>query len=639
MKTVRLTILLSLIAFSCQKEISSENTVATLPTLTTTAATSITATTAASGGNITNGGGATITARGICWSTTANPTIAGNHTTDGTGIGSFASNITGLTAATGYYARAYATNSVGTAYGNEITFTSTTTSTALATVTTATTTAITMTTATSGGNVTNNGGATVTARGICWSTTANPTIALSTKTTDGAGTGIFTSAITGLTMATTYHVRAYATNSVGTSYGGDSVFTTASTSTIPTITTTAVTSITNTTATSGGIISTDGGASVTVRGVCWSTTANPTIALATKTTDGSGIGTFTSAITGLTASTLYHVRAYATNSVGTAYGSDISFTTTGSSTPDVYVAGIGDSGGSNDAATVWKNGVATFLTNGTNNAEARRVFVSGTDVYVVGFEEIGSGRESRVWKNGVLYNFGGCGSNAYAVDIFISGTDVYVAGVENCSGSPNAKLTVWKNGVAIAFTNGTTLAVPNSLSVSGADVYVSGEENNVQKIWKNGVATTIPNSTSSPYGWENAVCASGADAYVAYNSDVPASIPKIWKNGVVTDLANISGFSLVHDVFVSGSDVYVAGEDPAAGGPGLSVAVFWKNGVRTALTDGTNFADAQSIFVFGTDVYVAGYEGGFSGGVRLWKNGVLVSFAGAGGSANSVFVK
>jgi hypothetical protein len=62
--------------------------------------------------------------------------------------------------------------------------------------------------------------------------------------------------------------------------------------------------------------------------VCWSTSANPTTALTTKTSDGSGIGTFTSSITGLTANTTYHIRAYATNSVGTSYGSDLTFTTT-----------------------------------------------------------------------------------------------------------------------------------------------------------------------------------------------------------------------------------------------------------------------------------------------------------------------
>ncbi|WP_207496263.1 DUF5689 domain-containing protein [Aridibaculum aurantiacum] len=96
-----------------------------------------------------------------------------------------------------------------------------------AAVTTAAVTGITQTAATSGGNVTYAGTTAVTARGVVWSTSQNPTVALSTKTVDGSGTGTFTSAITGLTANTTYYVRAYATNSSGTSYGNQVTFTTA----------------------------------------------------------------------------------------------------------------------------------------------------------------------------------------------------------------------------------------------------------------------------------------------------------------------------------------------------------------------------------------------------------------------------
>jgi hypothetical protein len=96
--------------------------------------------------------------------------------------------------------------------------------------------------------------------------------------------------------------------------------------TVPVLTTSTVTAITETTATSGGNITSNGGASVIVRGICWSLSANPTLA-DSKTIDGTGSGSFTSAITGLTANTLYYVRAYATNSAGTAYGDQKSFTT------------------------------------------------------------------------------------------------------------------------------------------------------------------------------------------------------------------------------------------------------------------------------------------------------------------------
>jgi len=197
-----------------------------IPTVTTASMTNITQTTATGGGNVTSDGGANVTTRGVCWDTSPNPTTANSYTTDGNGTGIFVSNLTGLIANMLYYVRAYATNSIGTAYGNEVTF-STLPNPVLPTVTTTAATNISQTTATSGGNVTSDGGATVTVRGVCWSTSSNPTTADS-HTSDGNGTGIFVSNITGLTSNTSYYVRAYATNSVGTSYGYELTFTTLS---------------------------------------------------------------------------------------------------------------------------------------------------------------------------------------------------------------------------------------------------------------------------------------------------------------------------------------------------------------------------------------------------------------------------
>ncbi|MEJ5304097.1 MAG: PKD domain-containing protein [Bacteroidales bacterium] len=97
-----------------------------IPSVTTATTTNITYNSATSGGNVTSSGGATVTARGVCWSTSPNPTIADPHTTDGSGTGSFVSQITGLQPVTTYYVRAYATNSFGTAYGNQEVFTTAT---------------------------------------------------------------------------------------------------------------------------------------------------------------------------------------------------------------------------------------------------------------------------------------------------------------------------------------------------------------------------------------------------------------------------------------------------------------------------------------------------------------------------------
>ena len=195
-----------------------------LPVITTTAAGTITSTSVESGGNITFDGNDPIISRGICWNTTGNPTIADQKTTDGSGKGTFNSSITALNPGTTYYICAYATNSVGTAYGNVITFKTTATK---PTLTTVAVTEITANSATSGGDISNDGGATVSARGVCWSTNPNPTTA-NNKTTDGAGSGTFSSALTNLTSGTIYYVRAYATNNMGTSYGNEVSFNTPS---------------------------------------------------------------------------------------------------------------------------------------------------------------------------------------------------------------------------------------------------------------------------------------------------------------------------------------------------------------------------------------------------------------------------
>ncbi|MFA4907162.1 MAG: FISUMP domain-containing protein [archaeon] len=304
--------------FSCEKNPteSSEK----VPELATSEVTDIGRTSATCGGTISSDGGSTITAKGVCWSTGQTPKVSDNKTTDGTGAGSFESEITGLTAGTNYYVRAYATNGDGTGYGSAMSFK--TDDPIEPGVGTAEVSEITATTAKCGGEVYSDGGSAVIARGVCWSTDQNPTVSDS-KTTDGTGTGSFTSEITGLTAGTDYYVCTYATNSIGTGHGGVKSF---RTDDIPSVTTSEVSEITTTTAKCGGEVTSDGGSAVTSRGVCWSTDQNPTVS-DSKTTDGTGTGSFTSEITGLTAETEYYVCAYATNNVGTGYGSVMSFTT------------------------------------------------------------------------------------------------------------------------------------------------------------------------------------------------------------------------------------------------------------------------------------------------------------------------
>jgi hypothetical protein len=195
----------------------------TTPTVETMTPSSVTATTALCGGDVTSDGGATVTARGICWSTAPNPTVhLPTRTTDGSGTGTFSSSMTGLAPNTTYHVRGYATNSMGASYGDDLTFTTETTT---PTVETMAPSSVTTTTALCGGDVTADGGAEVTARGVCWNTTGDPVVG-DDHTVDGAGTGSFATTIRGLRPNTTYAVRAYATNAEDTAYGDELSFTT-----------------------------------------------------------------------------------------------------------------------------------------------------------------------------------------------------------------------------------------------------------------------------------------------------------------------------------------------------------------------------------------------------------------------------
>jgi len=397
------------------------------PTVTTTRPiTGITQTTATSGGNVTSDGGASVTARGVCWSTTHDPTINNSKTSDGSGIGSFPSNLTGLTAGTNYYVRAYATNSVGTAYGEEVPFISSEATTgtftdsrdsktyswvkigtqtwmsqnlaylpAVSPSAIASQTAMhyyvygydgtSVTTAKAQANYSTYGAlynwpAALTACPSGWHLPSDAEWTILTNylgvTAGGkmkeAGTTHWRIPNTGATNESGFTAlpgggrsdgcgfcllgyMAYFWSSSnggfsnvlyrGLSYDHDGVVSSDIDRSYgffvrclqgagvmpPSVTTSPITEITQTTAKGGGNVISDGGASVTARGVCWSTSHDPTIANG-KTSDGTGTGSFTSNLTGLTAGTNYYVRAYATNSVGTAYGEEVPFTTAGGNT-------------------------------------------------------------------------------------------------------------------------------------------------------------------------------------------------------------------------------------------------------------------------------------------------------------------
>jgi len=406
---------------------------AALPTVSTTVVSNIAQTTATSGGNITANGGAIITARGVCWSTSANPTIANSKTTDGTGMASFTSSLTGLTENTTYYLRAYATNSAGTAYGNQVSFTTLTSNNGiifnpnlsygtmtdiegnvyktisigtqlwmaenLKTIKYKDGTAIQLVTDNAAwGSLTtpaycwynndentykNTYGSlynwyTVNTGKLCptgWHVPSNSEWAILTNSLGGdnvasgklkeIGSTRWKSPNTGATNETGFTALPGGSRNISSAFdfigwygfwwsstqnsassawnrdmyfdfsnvnirnndmpNGFSVRCISGELSLTILSTAAASNITGTSAVSGGNISSDGGAAITARGVCWSTSANPTIANS-KTLDGTGTGAFTSSITGLTTGTKYYARAYATNSFGTTYGAEVSFT-------------------------------------------------------------------------------------------------------------------------------------------------------------------------------------------------------------------------------------------------------------------------------------------------------------------------
>jgi len=176
----------------------------------------------------------------------------------------------------------------------------------------------------SGGYVIDDGGASILARGVCWNKSSGPTIS-NNHTTESGDTGSFVSTLNGLTLGTSYYVRAYATNKFGTGYGNEVTFESGPIQ-IAEVGTDPVSSINSTSAVSGGSIYYDGGASITSRGICWSTSGGPTLENP-HSMDGAGAEHYVSQLNGLSGNTAYYVRAYATNSAGTAYGNELSFKT------------------------------------------------------------------------------------------------------------------------------------------------------------------------------------------------------------------------------------------------------------------------------------------------------------------------
>lgn len=330
-------------------------------------------------------GGAEITQLGICWGTSNKPSLDSDHFVD-TKDNKTIVSLSTLQENTTYYVRAYAKNKVGIAYSESTAFTTLT----LPKVQTNDISSVQLTSAMLNALLLSNGNDSTITKGFCWSESTNPTLS-SSHIEVNVPTLSYTYQLSNLKDETQYYVRAYAKNKIGTVYGSEKTFTTLS-ATKPVVTTSTASEISYTSVTVGGNVTSDGGATVTERGICYSKSSSPTISNS-KVISGSGIGAFTTNLTGLSDGTTYYVRAYAINSKGTSYGSQVTLTTKAYSTPTVTTNTVTDitsnsatiSGNvtSDGGATVTERGICYSTSSSPTISNSRVASGTGTGSFSV----------------------------------------------------------------------------------------------------------------------------------------------------------------------------------------------------------------------------------------------------------------
>lgn len=324
-------------------------------------------------------------------------------------------------------------------------------------------------------------------------------------------------------------------------------------------------------------------------------------------------------VTGVAGGTT-HITAYISDEVSTNCAVTVS--------PSVFAVGYEEINGI-AVAKIWKNGVATELTDGTGFGAATSVFVDGTDVYTCGIVENGL-PAAVIWKNGeLLYELtdGTKYGNAYSVYVYDG--DVYAIGNEELGDENISNATIWKNGATYAtLTDGLNANETSSgedIFVNETGIYSAGyeesaqHENGTPKLWEDSTQFNLTDETY--HGRAYSLYAVGSDVYVAgyEENENGIEVAKYWKNGIVTDLSDGAQNAEAQSIFVKGEDVYVAGSY-YEGQETLQHAVVWKNGTPTNV--GSMGSGASSIYLYGEDVYVGGIElVGENSNAVVWKNG------------------
>jgi hypothetical protein len=307
---------------------------AALPTVITIDPSSVEQTLTFLRGNVTSDGGAAVTSRGIVWGINPNPSIIDNREALGSGLGIYGDIVTGLIPSTNYHVRAYAINSVGISYGEDIPF-RTADVIIIPSIKTSVASSVTQTAFNTGGyGITGYTGIDYYAMQYSAATTGGWLLSPVLPLSGPLAINQFTLNINGLTPSTKYNYRAYMIVSGSPYYGsGLTTQTLAIVPVLPTVITNGFNSPTITGVTVSGTVS-GGTYSIIHRGIAYGLAPNPTTG-GTHTINGNGFGTFSSSLTGLTPNTTYFVRAYATTTGGTVYGNQVNITTL--PLPNIYL--------------------------------------------------------------------------------------------------------------------------------------------------------------------------------------------------------------------------------------------------------------------------------------------------------------